>query len=295
RLSSTTTVFFGVLPSVRDILALRQALINQGQDQSLNRRSVEIALPWNLVELNSVCFSYPESQALVLDHLTLKIEAGQAYGVVGPSGAGKSTLVDIVAGLLFPTSGTILIDGKPLDPAPSKAWQRQIGYVAQSPFLIDATISENIAFGVPANQVDTARLEQAIEAADLADLIRSLPEGLETPLGERGLRLSGGQRQRLAIARALYDDVRLLILDEATSSLDNISEHSVQEAVARLRGRVTTITIAHRLTTIRNCDRIFVLEAGSLVSSGTYAELLERSSLFQSMVRATQEPLHHHE
>jgi ABC-type multidrug transport system fused ATPase/permease subunit len=289
RLSSSTTVFFGILPAVRDILALRQALINQGQDQSLNRKSVARALPWNLIELNSVCFSFPESQTLVLDHLTLKIEAGQAYGVVGPSGAGKSTMVDIVAGLLFPTSGTILIDGKSLDTASSRAWQRTIGYVAQSPFLIDATISENIAFGVPANQVDTARLEQAIEAADLTDLIRSLPEGLETPLGERGLRLSGGQRQRITIARALYDDVSLLILDEATSSLDNMSEHSFQEAVARLRGRVTTITIAHRLTTIRNCDRIFVLEAGSLVSSGTYAELLERSSLFQSMVRATLE------
>jgi ABC-type multidrug transport system fused ATPase/permease subunit len=161
-----------------------------------------------------------------------------------------------------------------------------VGYVPQAPFITDDTLARNVAFGVPADRVDRDRLDRALEAANLGELVASLPLGIDTPLGDRGVRLSGGQRQRIAIARALYDEADILILDEATSALDAVSERTVQEAMEKLRGRVTTIAIAHRLSTVRHCSRIFVMDGGRLVAEGSWEELLASSPVFRALVAA---------
>lgn len=288
RLSSSTTVLFGVMPAIRSIVLLRDSL-SRNRPIEAGEPSVQRSTgPWRKVEMGEVNFAYPSSDTPALASISLTIEAGRAYGVVGPSGAGKSTLVDILLGLLSPSSGVVHIDGKALGDMPVRAWQRRIGYVAQSPFISDDTLGANIAFGVPPTQVDYDRLRHAISMASLEDLVAQLPDGISTPLGERGVRLSGGQRQRIAIARALYDEADLLVLDEATSALDNVSERIVQEAIERLRGRIATVTIAHRLSTVRNCDCIFVVEGGRLAASGTYEELLSRSQTFRAMVEAAE-------
>lgn len=288
RLSATTTVIFGVMPAIRAIVSMRDTLVGQRHHRATEAVATHPTSNWQRIELDHVGFSYRGSSAPAINTVSLAIDAGLAYGVVGPSGAGKSTLVDIIMGLLVPSGGTVRIDGKPLTDISVRAWQKHIGYVAQSPFIADETLSGNVAFGVQASQVNLARLERAIDMADLNGLVSELHEGLATQLGERGLRLSGGQRQRIAIARALYNEANLLVLDEATSALDNVSERSVQEAIERLRGRVATVTIAHRLSTVRNCDRIFVVDGGNLVASGTYDALLDTSPLFRAMVDAAE-------
>lgn len=237
------------------------------------------------IRLNRVTYRYPETNRLALDSLTLDIPARTTVGLVGATGSGKTTAVDIMLGLLRPENGELLVDDEPITSKNVRQWQRTIGYVPQSIYLSDDTVSGNIAFGLPSDEVDPQAVERAARVANLHDFVISeLPKGYETRVGERGVRLSGGQRQRIGIARALYHDPEVLIMDEATSALDNLTEQAVMEAVNNLGHRKTIILIAHRISTVRGCDRIFMLEKGRLVAQGPHAELLKSSAHFRTLV-----------
>lgn len=208
------------------------------------------------IAINNIKWKYADNLDYVLDNVSLEIKRGEAIAIIGPSGAGKTTLVDVLLGLLKPGSGSVTIDGRSIfeDPA---MWAETVGYVPQSLFLLDDTIRNNIAFGIPEEKIDDSRIQKVLEEAQLKDMVDKLPEGLDTNLGEQGLKISGGQRQRIAIARALYADPEILILDEATSALDKDAEAAVMSAVDALHGKKTLVIVAHRLSTIRKCDKIY--------------------------------------
>jgi ATP-binding cassette subfamily B protein len=234
---------------------------------------------------NGVWFRYSSSGPWVLNDFDLTIRKGTRMGFVGSTGSGKSTALDVLMGLLAPTRGELLVDGDPVTGNRVRAWQRAIAHVPQSIFLADASLAENIAFGIPRGDIDMARVKQAAQQAQIAQFIEGRPEGYEAFVGERGIRLSGGQRQRIGIARALYKRASILIFDEATSALDNATEQSVMDSIEGLDRELTILLIAHRLTTVRRCDVIVELEHGRVVSQGTYDELLKSSASFRSMVR----------
>jgi ABC-type multidrug transport system fused ATPase/permease subunit len=209
-------------------------------------------------------------------------------GFVGATGAGKSTLVDVILGLLEPQKGEILIDGRPLGRENIRAWQRAIGYVPQHNFLVNDTVAANIAFGVSPEKIEMPAVELASRYAELHEFVENeLPQGYNTVIGERGVRLSGGQRQRIAIARALYNDPDVLVLDEATSALDNLTEKAIMDALRNLSHVKTILLIAHRLSTVRACDHIFLLAHGRLKSTGTFEELLAHDGNFKKLASAT--------
>jgi ABC-type multidrug transport system fused ATPase/permease subunit len=236
------------------------------------------------VALERVSYTYADEAEAdrVLVDVDLTITRGESIGIVGPSGAGKSTLVDLLLGLLTPTAGRITVDGRDIAGA-LRSWQRQIGYVAQEPFVLDDTIRRNVAFGVADVEIDDGRVTAALKMAQLGDFVGGLSGGLDTLLGERGARLSGGQRQRVAIARALYHEPEVLVFDEATSALDTPTERELIGALEALRGVKTLVVIAHRLTTVRRCDRLAVLRDGRLAAVGSYDELLARDAGFRAM------------
>ena len=225
------------------------------------------------IRFEGVTYQYPGATKPSLTDISLTVERGASVAIIGPTGAGKTTLVDILLGLLDPSEGRVYIDERDLSEN-IRSWQRSIGYVPQDIYLTDDTIRGNIALGIPPKDFDHASLDRAVAAAQLSSFVASLPSGLDTLVGERGVRLSGGQRQRIGIARALYHNPSVLIFDEATSSLDSETEELVIEAVEALRGSRTIIVIAHRMSTIRNCDFAFALRGGMLVASGTVAELV---------------------
>ena len=208
------------------------------------------------IQIKNLSFRYPDASECVLENINFTIQKNNSIALIGPSGAGKTTLADIILGVLEPTEGEICVDGTGIQDCLS-AWHRNIGYIPQSIYLMDASIRENIAFGIQKDQIDEECLERAIEEAQLKEFVDSLPEKTDTVIGEGGVRLSGGQRQRIGIARALYNDPDVLVLDEATSALDNETEKAVMDAIDRLAGSKTLIIIAHRLTTITNCDVIY--------------------------------------
>jgi ABC-type multidrug transport system fused ATPase/permease subunit len=240
-------------------------------------------VPSRSLEVDGVCFRYAEDRPLVLDGIRLSIVAGSTVGFVGPSGSGKTTLADVILGLLVPESGQILVDGTPIDDRSRNEWQRGLAYVPQNIFLTDGSIAENIAFGVPRHLIDHQRLLESARLARLDEFVESLEHGFDEVIGERGVRLSGGQRQRIGIARALYRDAAVLVFDEATSALDGVTEQEVMQAIEGLHGHRTIILIAHRLTTVRNCDAIFEFENGKVARNGTYEELLATSERFRRM------------
>ena len=243
--------------------------------------------PRHEIQLKNVSFSYESPQTPATSGVSLRIPAGSAVGFVGANGSGKTTLVDLLAGLLEPTAGQIEVDQIPLDAENRAAWQSRIAYVPQDIVLLDNTIARNVALGVSDASIDRERLHQAARLAQLDDYIGTLPDGYEHTVGERGVKLSGGQRQRIGIARALYTDASVLILDEATNSLDGLTEHELMATLMRLRGRYTLILIAQRLNTVRACDVIFEIEQGRVIGSGTYPELLRSSETFQKMVHGS--------
>jgi ABC-type multidrug transport system fused ATPase/permease subunit len=234
------------------------------------------------VELRDVTFSYTAGIP-VLRQLSLEIASGDAVGFVGPSGAGKSTLVDIILGLLDPDRGDVLIDDWPMASVRAQ-WQRMIGYVPQSIVLFDDTIRANVALGVPRDEIDEERLADALGFAQLDHVVAALPDTLDQVIGEGGVQLSGGQRQRIGVARALYHQPRVLVFDEATSALDNETEFKLTEVLDGLRGGWTTLTVAHRLSTVRRCDRLFYLEAGELVAEGSFEQLNAQIPNFARLV-----------
>lgn len=223
------------------------------------------------VKMEDISFHYPETDKLILDHASLSVKKNQSVALIGASGAGKTTVVDIILGLLEPQGGSVTVDGTDIRREMS-SWHQSIGYIPQTIYLMDDTIRANIAFGIPADDIDDGMIEQAMREAQLEQFVHSLPDGADTVIGDRGVKLSGGQRQRIGIARALYGNPQVLILDEATSALDNETEKEVMEAIDSLHGKRTMIVIAHRLSTIRNCDEIYEVADG-VIHRKTYEEV----------------------
>jgi ABC-type multidrug transport system fused ATPase/permease subunit len=276
---------FRVLPSVNRMMLAWQAL--RFSDATIESLAEELALPsvspapsparrlefHRQICLDGVTFRYPGARQPALEGISMVVRRGQAIGIIGSSGAGKSTLVDILLGLLPPDDGRVTVDDHDIR-MNLRAWQQCIGYVPQSIYLMDDSIRANVAFGVAPHEIDDEALARALAAAHLADFVDNLPQKDQTVVGERGVRLSGGQRQRIGIARALYHDPPVLVLDEATSALDSTTEQGVMAAVNQLHGAKTLVIIAHRLSTVADCDSLVKLERGRVVGVGNYDEVV---------------------
>jgi len=291
-----------IQPTLRDILnCLNDLKFGAAvlDDLTADRERVDVALELgrmqstvvpaapqltNRIELRRVRFAYSREATPALVDIDLSIRRGEFIGICGPTGGGKSTMVDLLAGLLTPTEGEILVDGMDLTKV-TPWWQQQLGVVSQAVFLIDDTIRNNIALGRRDEEIDESRLNRAVRRAQLESVVAELPHGLETMVGERGIRLSGGQRQRVAIARAFYREPAVLILDEGTSALDMATEAALVAAIGELKEGRTLIAVAHRISTVRNADRIVVVEAGRVAAVGIYENLLQQSQLFRTLAR----------
>jgi ATP-binding cassette, subfamily B, bacterial PglK len=254
----------------QDLVSLEPALnlcsVGQHTQASINQLQ-------EFIEVRNIHYQYPNAANLSISRLSLKIAKGESIAFIGTSGAGKTTIVDILLGLLTPSQGEILVDGKNIV-TDLAGWQQQIGYIPQSIYLSDDTIRNNIAFGLASDEINEEQVWAAIKASQLEELIHSLPDQLDTLVGERGVRLSGGQRQRIGIARALYHDPEVIIMDEATAALDNTTEREFMRALESMTGQKTMIMIAHRLSTVKNCDRLYLIKNGAIVEQGKYEDLL---------------------
>ena len=237
------------------------------------------------ITLSNIYYDYPNSSKTTLKGINLNIPANTTVGIVGTTGSGKTTTVDIILGLLRPQKGILKIDDIEINENNYRDWQKSIGYVPQDIYLSDETLAANIAFGVDIDDISQSSVEHASKIANLHNFVnKELPLKYQTMVGERGVRLSGGQRQRIGIARALYNNPKVLILDEATSSLDDVTEKTIMEEVNKLRKDITIIMIAHRLSTVKNCDNIYILENGKLKNQGSFKKLVSDSDLFQEYV-----------
>jgi ATP-binding cassette subfamily C protein len=281
RLVSVDTVF--------DDLAALQALAPQPLAPPQKPPATVTPRMHTGIELRGVSFRYAPDRAPAIREVSLRIERGASVAFVGPTGSGKTTLIDLIIGLFEPQQGAILVDGQDIR-SNLEAWQRHLGYIPQSIVLLDDTVARNIALGLPDDQIDPQTLHAAIAAAQLQDTVAALPQGVDTVIGQHGARLSGGQRQRIGIARALYHNPDILIMDEGTSALDSGTEQAVIEAIAALKGKRTIIMIAHRISTVCACDVIHCVEDGQVRASGSYAELLLS---YPGFARQAAEPAHH--
>lgn len=266
--------------------AVYEDLVLCKPDTALSRIPV-VGLGLNqALRIDALSYSYPNSDQVGLRDISVTIRAGEKIGIVGSTGAGKTTLADIVLGLLEPDHGRIVVDGQDVTQENLQAWMHSVGYVPQDIFLTDAPVAENIAFGVPPEDIDFKRVRNAARIARIDQFVMNeLPEGYETHIGERGVRLSGGQRQRIGVARALYNDADLIVFDEATSALDNLTEAEVIKAIDALPGDKTVLMIAHRLSTVRRCDRIIMLDKGRLVGCDSWDALMAGNEAFQKIAR----------
>jgi ABC-type multidrug transport system fused ATPase/permease subunit len=262
------------------------ALLDQPLPAEIQQPAPAPLIFHNTIRFDAVSFRYTDNGPLVLNGLNLTIPRGARVGFVGSTGSGKSTTLDLLMGLLVPTEGELLVDGQPIIGNRLRAWQRSIAHVPQTIYLADATLAENIAFGVSPSNIDLVRVQQAARKAQIANFIESSSDGYKGYVGERGIRLSGGQRQRIGIARALYKQASVLVFDEATSALDNATEQSVMDAIDGLSSDLTILLIAHRLSTVRRCDIIVNLEHGQVVAQGSYEQLIESSPSFRRMAGA---------
>ena len=280
-LMAFNTIRGGTYP-VETIYNDLKALAGPSNDEELDPLDDQRIIFNNHIELENVSYSYPNMKTTAAHDINLAISKGESIGLVGPSGAGKTTLVDLILGLIKPTQGCISVDGQDVT-LHTRAWQRSLSYVPQSVYLLDASIRKNVAFNVPDDEIDDDKVWMSLEVAQLASVVRNLPDGLDTLTGDRGTRLSGGQKQRIGIARAIYNDSDVLILDEATSALDTESERKVQEGLDVLMQGRTTMVIAHRLSTIENADRIVVMDRGEIVEVGTHRQLLEKRAHYHKL------------
>ncbi|MEC8858917.1 MAG: ABC transporter ATP-binding protein [Pseudomonadota bacterium] len=245
----------------------------------------EALTPKREISLEQVSLTYPGKTQAALQGVSLTIPVNHSVAFVGSSGAGKTTCVDMILGLLPPDSGTLKIDGQTITDLNRRNWQNSIGYVPQFIYLADASIRDNITLGLEADDIDEQQLQHAVSLAHIKDFVNELPDGLDTLVGERGVQLSGGQRQRIGIARALYHNPAVIVLDEATSALDNISERHIMDAIADLKQQKTVIIIAHRLSTVQHCDKIYVMDQGRLVGEGMYEELSHNNCVFKALLQ----------
>jgi ATP-binding cassette subfamily C protein len=280
-LQSAVQIVTSNLPSYIRVAALIEDLEQHADTRTQEGPALQVT---GDVHFDSVSYAYTPGGRLALNQVSLALPAGRITAIVGRSGAGKSTLADLIIGLLRPLGGTISIDGRELAPHEIARWRWKVGYVPQDGFLFHATVRENLRWAKP--DATDAEMWRALEQAAAAGFLRSRPEGLDTIVGDRGIRLSGGERQRLALARALLTNPDVLVLDEATSMLDTVNEDAIIEAVRRLRGRVTVLIITHRLSAIRHADVIHVLEAGRIIESGSWAELIARGGAFANLLRS---------
>lgn len=282
---SSITQIRGTLPALDSIKDdLRNSLLATGASNiPTGEAGAEHLVPTQSIQLQGVRFQYPNAERWALDQLNITIPANTVVGLVGASGSGKSTAIDVLLGLVTPQEGALLVDGAPIQAHNLRAWQNSVGFVAQSIFLADSSIRANIAFGLPPEAIDEEKVKRAADMAHLTDLLNTLPQGLNTFVGERGVQLSGGQRQRIGIARALYHDADVLVLDEATSALDGITEKMIMDAVHDFGGKKTIVMVAHRLATVKQCDWIFMLQDGQVVDEGTYQTLVQRNDTFKRM------------
>ncbi|MBE5834016.1 MAG: ABC transporter ATP-binding protein [Butyrivibrio sp.] len=239
--------------------------VSYDADRYLQKNNVDKLPVTQKIELKNIVYQYPNTETPVLDNADMTIPVGKSVGIVGTSGAGKTTIVDVMLGLLQPKSGEILADGVEVRDH-YQSWLKNIGYIPQTIFMLDSTIRKNVAFGYDDDDIDDSKVWQALKEAQLDEYVKGLPEGLDTKIGERGIRLSGGQRQRIGIARALMEDPEVLVLDEATSALDNETEAAIMDSINRLHGRKTLIIIAHRLQTIEKCDIVYRVKDGKVVT-----------------------------
>lgn len=267
---SSLAIIRGAKASLSDVLSM----LNQSLPNQLNMASTEMPIFNKSILLQNVRFKYSTDSQFVLSNINLEILKGQRIGFIGKTGSGKSTLLDIVMGLLIPTEGSLMVDGRLINLENIRSWQGQIAHVPQSIYLADTSIEENIAFGVPIEDIDHSKVKCAAIQAQISDVIESWHLKYKTKIGERGIRLSGGQRQRIGIARALYKQAKVVIFDEATSALDSNTEKTVMDAVDKLHKDLTVLIIAHRLTTLKNCDQIVELEDGMIKRVGSYSSLI---------------------
>jgi ATP-binding cassette, subfamily B, bacterial PglK len=290
RLLPALQSIFGSFSSMRfsaTAVEVLHADLQQGEmPQEVDRDAIETLPLRHRLELRDVGFTYPGASHPLFDGFDLVIEPKTTVALVGATGSGKTTAVDLLLGLLEPDSGSVMVDDVPVTGATMSAWQKNIGYVPQVIFLADDTVAANIAFGVPRDAIDHEAVVRAAKQANIHTFIEEqMPQGYDTQVGERGIRLSGGQRQRLGIARALYHDPNVLILDEATSALDNVTEESVFGAVKDIGVHKTVVMIAHRMSTVRECDKIYLLDKGRILASGTFDELLDVSPAFRALAK----------
>lgn len=281
---------FRLMPSVNRLFIAAQQfrytmpVVNTLHEElcvNANLEDKRINLPINFSHellLKDITYFYEGSITPVLDNISLTIRKGESTGIIGPSGSGKSTLVDLIVGLITPKLGSFKVDGK-FAVLSNRGWKDKIGYVSQSIYLTDGPLKKNIAFGLPGKEINEAAVWRAIRASQLDTFVKSLPDGIETIVGENGIKLSGGQRQRIGIARALYHDPEILVLDEATSALDQETEAEVMRAVNKLHGKKTILIVAHRLTTVSQCDRLYRIDQGKTIETGTPEEILNNSSI----------------
>jgi ABC-type multidrug transport system fused ATPase/permease subunit len=237
--------------------------------------------------LSNVSYRYPGAAEWAVRELSLEIRKNASVALVGATGCGKTTVIDLLMGLLSPAEGRLSVDEATIDDASVARWQRLVGHVPQQIFLFDDTVARNIAFGLPDARIDMAQVERAARLARLHDFVAALPQGYATVVGERGVRMSGGERQRIGIARALYHDPELLVLDEATSALDNVTESAVLDALQTLAGHKTIVMVAHRLSSVKACDVICVMESGQIVERGGYDQLIASSERFRTLAATT--------
>ncbi|MEK9762474.1 MAG: ABC transporter ATP-binding protein, partial [Deltaproteobacteria bacterium] len=275
QLAATLTTLRFQRDAVSRLYADVQQLSTQGS--IIQRQSNAATSQFLKLQLKDVGYRYPNTRQDALRDLDLEIRAGESIGLIGPSGSGKTTLVDVLLGLLEPQTGTLEYNGHPLQVTLSE-WRSQVAYLPQQVFLIDNSLRCNVALGEAESEIEESRLQEALRQARLSELVEQLPQGVNTILGERGVRLSGGQRQRVALARAFYHGRSVLVMDEATSALDNETEREIVAEIQRLKGQKTMIVIAHRLSTVQHCDRIYRLEHGRIVEVGTPQEVLSEVS-----------------
>lgn len=265
--------------------ALHKDIMSLKSKKTENNNSGLISLKQN-IELKNIYFTYPNAIQPALNNISMTIPSKSIVGLVGSTGSGKTTLADTILGLLESQQGTLTIDDNCIDNNNRKLWQKNIGYVPQNIYLSDDTVLANIAFGVEPGNINDAEVYRSAKIANIHDfVINELSDGYNTIVGERGARLSGGQRQRIGIARAMYHNPQLFIFDEATSALDSITENTVMEAIKKLGKKITIIIIAHRLSTVRDCEKIFLLEKGKLIDEGTFETLVKTNKNFSSMVK----------
>ncbi|MGP4714441.1 MULTISPECIES: ABC transporter ATP-binding protein [unclassified Psychrobacter] len=290
---------FKLLPALQQIYASVASIkanisafeaVKDDLESSSHNREVETIKPIAVhnelkekITLSDIKFNYPGKVQPAINGITMTIPANSVVGIVGSSGSGKSTLIDLLLGLLTPQNGHLYMDDTRIIPENKRAWQNTLGFVPQSIFLSEGSIAENIAFGLPAEDIDPKKVNKALKLASLTELVAQLPDGVNTTVGERGVQLSGGQRQRIGIARALYYEADTLVFDEATSALDGITEKVIMDAIHDLSGKKTIIMIAHRLKTVQKCDIIYLIDQGKVVDKGTYQELVETNSQFKKM------------